>query len=248
MSSMPNPFSNFEARRAGGAGTLGYESQADAVTVAQFFNMVYAWMASGLALTAVIAWWVSTHPQILRSLGMGGLLVLCIAELALVWTISAAVDKLSATAATALFLLYSALNGVTLSFIFLVYAHSTIAGAFVVTAGTFAAMSAYGYLTKRDLSGMGNFLFMALIGLIIASVVNIFWANSTLYWIVTYAGVLIFVALTAYDTQMLRHVAIQTSGNPAMASRYAINGALRLYLDFINLFLMILRILGNSRR
>jgi len=244
MSQIPNPFGNV---RRGGM-PLQYESQADSVTVAQFFNMVYAWMASGLALTAVVAWWVSTQPQIFSLLRGPGLLILFIAELALVWTISAAVNKLSATAATVLFLIYSALNGITLSVIFLVYAHSTIAGAFVVTAGTFGAMSAYGFLTKRDLSGMGSFLFMALIGLVIASVVNMFWANSALYWIITYAGVLIFVGLTAYDTQMLRSVAIQTSGNPALAARLAINGALRLYLAFINLFLMILRIMGNSRR
>jgi FtsH-binding integral membrane protein len=239
---MPNPFGTASSD------TLGYESRADSLTVAQFFNMVYAWMASGLALTAVVAWWVSTHPQALSVLRGPGLFILFIAQLGLVWTISAAIYKINSTTATLLFLLYSALNGVLLSVIFLVYAHATIAAAFVVTAGTFAAMSAYGFLTKRDLTSLGSILFMALIGLIIASVVNVFWANSTLYWIITYAGVLIFVGLTAYDTQKLRQIAQQTSGNPALASRLAISGALALYLDFINLFLMLLRILGNQRR
>jgi FtsH-binding integral membrane protein len=227
---------------------LQYESRADSATVAQFFNAVYAWMAAGLALTAVVAWWVSTQPEVMRQIFRGPMLIaLIIAELALVFVIAAATTKINATAATVLFLLYSALNGLTLSVIFLIYTRGSLAGTFGVTAGTFAATSVYGYVTKRDLTSLGSILFMALIGLIIASIVNLFWANSTLYWIITYAGVLIFVGLTAYDTQKLKHIAYQTTDNPALAARLSVNGALTLYLDFINLFLFLLRILGSRR-
>jgi uncharacterized protein len=221
---------------------------AERSTVAAFFNVVYAWMCAGLALTAVVAWWVSTREDIMQQVFRGPVLIgLIIAQLALVWTISAAVNKLSAAVATALFMLYSALTGLTLSAIVVIYTPSSIFGAFAATAGTFGAMSVYGMVTKRDLTRLGSLLFMALIGLIIASVVNMFWANSTMYWIITYAGVLIFVGLTAYDTQRLKMIAVETAHNPAMAARYAVNGALMLYLDFINLFLMLLRILGDRR-
>jgi uncharacterized protein len=241
MSSFNDPFSNPRE-------TLGYESRVGATTVAQFFNMVYAWMAVGLAVTAVVAFWVSTQPALMAQIFRGpALIILFIAEIGLVITISAAVQKINATAATVLFLIYSALNGLTLSVIFLVYTRGSLAGTFVVTAGTFAAMSVYGFTTKRDLTSMGSLLFMALIGLILASIVNMFWANTTLYWIITYAGVLIFVGLVAYDTQKLRYIAAQTGGEPALASRLAISGALALYLDFINLFLFLLRILGKRR-
>jgi FtsH-binding integral membrane protein len=240
----PNPFGSTRAQQQ----PLGYESRADSYTIAQFFNTVYAWMASGLALTAVVAWWVSTRPDLMRQIFRGpALIILFVAELALVWVISAAVNKINATTATVLFMIYSALNGLTLSVVFLIYTQASLASAFVVTAGMFAAVSAYGYLTKRDLTSMGSILFMALIGVILASVVNAFWANSTMYWVITYATVLIFVGLTAYDTQKLRYIANQTGGEPALAARLAIVGALALYLDFINLFLMILRIMGNRR-
>jgi FtsH-binding integral membrane protein len=175
------------------------------------------------------------------------LVVLIVAELALVWTISAATERLSAGAATGLFLLYSALNGLTLSAIFLAYAHATLASAFVVTAGMFGAMSLYGMFTRRDLTGMGSFLFMALIGLILASLVSLFWHNSMLVTLINYAGVLIFVGLTAYDTQVLKFIAVATANDPRAAARLSINGALRLYLDFLNLFLLLLRIMGNRR-
>jgi FtsH-binding integral membrane protein len=227
---------------------LAYESRADSVTLVQFFNSVYAWMASGIALSAVVAWWVSTQPQLMRQIFRGpALIILLLVELALVFVISGAINKISAGVATGLFMLYSALNGLTLSAIFVVYTGASLATTFLVCAGMFAAMSVYGFVTKRDLTTMGSLLFMALIGLLIASVVNIFWANSTLYWIITYAGVLIFVGLTAYDTQNLKMIAIQTADNPAMAARLAISGALKLYLDFINLFLFLLRILGDRR-
>jgi FtsH-binding integral membrane protein len=240
MARFPNPY--------GSAQPYGYEAQAAPGVVAAFFNVVYAWMAAGLALTAVVAWYVGTREDLMQQVFRGPVLIgLVIAQLALVWTISAAVNKLSAGVATALFMLYSALTGLTLSAIFVIYTLPSISGTFVATAATFGAMSVYGMVTKRDLTGLGSILFMALIGLIIASIVNIFWANSTLYWIITYAGVLIFVGLTAYDTQRLKMIAIETAHDPKMAARYAVNGALTLYLDFINLFLMLLRILGDRR-
>lgn len=243
MSRSPNPF--------GGADpySVGYESGAGSMVVVRFFNAVYAWMAAGLALTAVVAWWISTQPQLLRTIISGPMwIVLVIAELALVWTISAAVQRISAGVATALFLLYAALNGLTLSVIFLMYAHATLASAFVVTAGMFGAMSLYGMVTRKDLSGFGTYLFMALIGLILASVINIFLHMSALTAIINYVGVFIFVGLTAYDTQKLKVIAMQTSGNAALAARLSINGALMLYLDFLNLFLFLLRIMGDRRR
>jgi len=225
---------------------MQYESRVDTFTVARFFNAVYAWMAAGLGLTALVAWWVSTRPDIMMQVFRGPVLLgLFVAELVLVVTISAAIQKINAAAATVLFMLYSAINGLTLSGLFLVYAHATLASAFVVTAGMFGAMSVWGFVTKRDLTGLGSMLFMALIGLVIASVVSIFWQNSMLITVINYAGVLIFVGLTAYDTQRLKEIATYTADNPAMAARLSINGALRLYLDFLNLFLLLLRIMGR---
>lgn len=230
---------------------IGYRSRQDAMSVAGFFNAVYGWMSAGLALTAVVAWAVSHNAAILQDvLNPGTLIVLVIAQLALVWTISAAVKRINATVATALFMLYAALNGVTLSVVFLIYAHATVAAAFIVTSAMFGAASLYGYTTKRDLSGLSGILFMALIGLIVASVVNIFWASSGLFWIITYGAVILFTVLTAFDTQRLLDVANQTQYDGALAARYSIVGALVLYLDFINLFIYMLRILGaaNNRR
>ena len=229
-----------------GARPVEYESRTDAVSVSQFFNAVYAWMAAGLGLTAVVAWWVSTRPDLMAQIFRGPVLIgLIVVELALVFTISAAVNKLNAAAATALFMLYSALNGLTLSAIFIVYAQATLASAFLITGGMFGAMSVYGFVTKRDLTALGSLLFMALIGLIIASLVSVFWRNSMLTTIINYAGVLIFVGLTAYDTQKLKEIAVYTAHDAAMSARMSVNGALTLYLDFLNLFLFLLRILGR---
>jgi len=225
---------------------MQYESRADTVTVARFFNAVYAWMAAGLALTAMVAWYVSTRPDLMMQIFRGPVLIgLIIVELVLVFTVAAAVNKINAAVATGLFLLYSALNGLTLSAIFIVYAQATIASAFIITAGTFGAMSVWGFVTKRDLSGMGSILFMALIGLVLASIVNMFWANSMLTMLINYAGVLIFVGLTAYDTQKLKAIAVATAHDAAMSARLSVSGALTLYLDFVNLFLFLLRILGR---
>jgi FtsH-binding integral membrane protein len=226
--------------------TLDYGTSAG--VVARFMNNVYAWMAAGLALTAVVAWWVASQGAYFRTIfNPGTLIVLFLAEIGLVMAISYAVNRISAGVATALFLLYAAINGLTFSVIFMVYRLGDIGVAFAITAGMFGGMSLIGYVTKMDLSSFRGFFIMGLIGLIIASVVNIFMHSSALYWLITYAGVALFLGLTAYDTQKLKEIAYATEGNPAMANRLAISGALALYLDFINLFLMILRIMGNRR-
>ncbi|HSV14142.1 MAG TPA: Bax inhibitor-1/YccA family protein [Tepidisphaeraceae bacterium] len=243
------PQSPFGAGGGGFAGgeTLPYRSKEQQVTLGQFFNAVYAWMAVGLALTAVVAFVVATYARSMM-LNPGVLIISVIAQFALVITISRAINRINASVATGLFLVYAALNGVWLSVLFALYAHATLASTFMVTAGAFGATSLYGYTTKRDLTGLGSLLFMALIGLILASLVNLFFMNPMMQWLISYAGVLIFVGLTAYDTQNLKAIAFQTGDNPALAHRMAIVGSLRLYLDFINLFLFLLEIMSDRRR
>jgi hypothetical protein len=227
---------------------LDYEAGAGESVLVQFFNAVYAWMAVGLALTAVVGWLVYTHPAAMQSvMSRGAAIGIFIGELVLVVVISSAIRSINATAATALFLLFAALNGLMLSTIFLVYSLPSIGATFAACAAMFAVMSIYGMVTKTNLTSLGKILFMALIGLIVASIVNIFVANSALYWLVSYAGVIIFAGLTAYDTQRLRQMAISVSGNQALAARMSIVGALALYLDFINMFLFLLRLMGNRK-
>ena len=213
-------------------------------------QQVYGWMAGGLALTGLIAWWVS-QSEAMINLVFGNRAVffgLIILELGLVFGLSWGLTRMSATLATSAFLLYAAVNGITMAAIFLVYTGESIGSTFLVTGGTFAAMSMYGYTTKRDLSSWGNLLFMALIGLIIASVVNIFLQSDALGWVVTYAGVLIFVGLTAYDTQKIKNLSARIDPRDTETFQKAvIMGAFQLYLDFINLFLYLLRILGKRR-
>jgi FtsH-binding integral membrane protein len=226
---------------------LDYASQADSAGMVRFFNAVYAWMAVGLAVTAVVAFLTSQNIAFVS--GIGHMLIpLFLVEIVLVMVIARAVNKISAPMATLLFVLYAALNGVTLAGIFIVYTHATLASAFVVSAGTFGAMSVYGMATKRDLTGMGRIMMMLLIGLIIASVVSIFWHNTALQVMMNYIGVLVFVGLTAYDTQKLKMIAQQTENDPAMAARMSVVGSLVLYLDFINLFLFILELMNDRRR
>ncbi|MEJ2199610.1 MAG: Bax inhibitor-1/YccA family protein [Desulfuromonadaceae bacterium] len=172
---------------------------------------------------------------------------LLIGELGLVIALSAAINRISATTASLMFLLYSALNGITFASIFLIYTQSSIASTFFITAGTFAAMSVFGMVTKRDLTGWGSFLFMGLIGIIIASVVNIFLHSPMITWVVSYLGVFIFVGLTAYDTQKLKRISQMGFADGQSRRKAVILGALTLYLDFINLFLMLLRVLGSRR-
>ena len=174
--------------------------------------------------------------------------LLVIAELALVFILSARIMKMSFSTAGIMFALYSVLNGVTMSFIFIAYTSTSIATAFFVTAGMFAAMSFIGFVTKKDLSSFGSFFTMALIGLIIASVVNIFLNSSVMYWIITYVGVLLFVGLTAYDTQKIKQMLIEYGDEVNDSTqKLALIGSLSLYLDFINLFLYILRLFGNNK-
>lgn len=228
---------------------LDYEQRLDAGVLARFFNSVYAWMAAGLGVTALVAWWVSTQPQVISQIFRGPIIVLLfVAELALVWTVAGAVRRINATTATVLFLIYAALNGLTLSIIFLVYTQAAIASAFFVTAAMFGATSVYGFVTRRDLTSLGSLLFMGLIGIIIASVVSIFWHPTILTVLINYLGALIFIGLTAYDTQKLKWIALQTRNDAVLAARLSISGALALYLDFINLFLFLLRILGDRRQ
>lgn len=213
-----------------------------------FMSTVYLWMAAALVVTAVVAAAVANDQRFVLSLYSSGLFWgFLIGELVLVVVLSAAIRRLSAPVATMLFVGYSALNGVTLSIIFLVYTDASIATTFLVTAGTFGAMSIYGFTTKRDLTTWRNLLVMGLIGFVIASVVNIFVQSDGLYWILTYAGILIFVGLTAYDTQKLKRMAESGLATGEMVQKLSILGALTLYLDFINLFLLLLRLMGRRR-
>jgi FtsH-binding integral membrane protein len=208
-------------------------------------RQVYAWMGAGLALTAIMTLVTLSTPALLNAV-LGNKLVfygLMIGELALVFTLSGAINKLSEATATLIFVAYSALNGITLSVVALVYTGNSIATTFVITGGMFGAMSIYGFITKRDLTSWGSFLFMGLIGVVIASIVNIFVGSSTVSWVISGIGVIVFTGLTAYDTWKIKELAAQgTEGR-----KPAILGALTLYLDFINLFLMLLRFTGNRR-
>ena len=204
-----------------------------------YMAQVYGWMTCGLLLTAFVSWYAANTPAILNFIFSSQITFfgLIIAQLALVFVISGMVNRLS-----------GALTGLTLSSIFIAYTYSSIASTFVVTAGMFGAMSLYGYTTKRDLSGFGSMLFMALIGIVLASLVNIWLKSTALMWAITYIGVVVFVGLTAYDTQKLKAMGEQLNADDKDSFRkYAIVGALTLYLDFINLFLMLLRIFGNRR-
>ncbi|NIG62934.1 MAG: Bax inhibitor-1/YccA family protein [Serratia symbiotica] len=218
--------------------------------IQDYMAQVYGWMTCGLLLTAFVSWYVAQTPAILNFIFSSQIIffVLIIAQLALVFMISSMVNRLSAALATSLFMLYSVLTGMTLSSIFIAYTYSSIASTFVVTAGMFGAMSLYGYTTKRELSGFGSMLFMALIGTVLASLMNIWLKSSALMWVITYIGAAVFVGLTAYNTQKLKLMGEQLNTDDHDSLRkYAIVGALTLYLDFINLFLILLRILGNRR-
>lgn len=215
-----------------------------------FVLKVYNWMTMGLALTALVAlaievvlpgirWIMLENPIIFY-----GLLIL---ELAIVWGLSAAISKIPSVLAILIFLAYAALNGVTFSILFLIYTSGSIAYTFFITAAMFGATSVFGFITKMDLSRFGGILMMALFGLIIASVVNIFVGSSPLDWIISIAGVFIFVGLTAYDTQKIKNMSVGIDSSSEEGGKASIMGALTLYLDFINLFLFLLRILGRRR-
>ena len=210
---------------------------------------VFVWMTLALAITGLTAYGVATSPTILSLIFSSKVTFfgLIIAEFALVFAISGAINRLSLSTATMLFILYSVINGATLSSIFFAFSVATISKVFFITAGTFGAMALVGYTTKTDLTSMGKLLFMALLGIIIASVVNMFVASSGLDLILSYVGVLVFVGLTAYNTQKIKQMCQAAPDASESTQKLALIGALSLYLDFINLFLYLLRIFGNNR-
>lgn len=215
----------------------------------RFLLKVYNWMAGGLITTGVVAYGAANSESVLNILLSNRLIpiALIIAQFAMVIALAGWVMKMSAKMAALLFFAYATLTGLTFSFIFLAYTNSSIASTFVITAGTFGAMSLYGATTKKDLSSWGSFLFMGLIGIIIASVVNIFLQSSMMSWVVSCIGVLVFTGLTAYDTQKILRMNIIGNEGTEEDTKEAIRGALTLYLDFINLFLMLLRLMGDRR-
>lgn len=204
---------------------------------------VFGWMALGLAITGLTSYLTFSSNLFFLIKDVFGILV--IAELGLVWGISRMIDRISFSVATLLFGIYAILNGITLSYIFAIYEISSIASTFFITAGTFAAMAIIGYTTKRDLSKMGSILMMGLIGIIIASLVNLFLSNSMLHFIISIVGVLIFTGLTAYDTQKIKELFSGAYEDSEEVKKLSVLGALTLYLDFINLFLYLLRLLGR---
>jgi len=224
-------------------------SVSKAETINAFMRGVYGWMSTGMLITACAAWLTANSQfgvTLLQSPGL--LMVLVLLQFGLVIGLSAAINKLSGSAASLMFLVYSALTGLTLSSIFFVYSMASIFQAFVVTAGMFGAMSIYGMVTKRDLTSMGSFLFMGLIGIVLASLVNMFVQSSALSFGISIIGVFVFVGLTAYDTQKFKYMGeAMPLGDGTAIRRGTILGALTLYLDFLNLFLMLLRLFGSSR-
>lgn len=215
--------------------------------VSAFLRAVYSWMCAGLAITALTAWYVGSSPGLATSIATNRPVFwgLIIAQLGLVFALSARVEKLAPSTASLMFIVYSALTGVTISFILLAYTGASVATTFLVTAGMFGALAMYGTATHRNLQGAGQFLFMGLIGVVLASLVNIFWQNDGLQFVISFIGVIVFTGLTAYDAQRLRAMALALpSGH---SGSYAVVGALALYLDFINLFLFMLRFMGHRR-
>ena len=226
------------------------QTLAQSSVFAVLMRNVYTWMACGLAMTALTSMIVGRNENWVYTLATSGMYWgLLIAEVVLVIFLSARINKLSFATAGLMFAAYAILNGVTMSIIMLAYTAESIAQAFFVTAGTFGGMSLVGFFIKKDLSAMGRTLMMALIGLIIATIVNIFWQNSMMASILNYAGVIIFVALTAYDTQKIKVMLQQAqhAGLNDQTNKLALMGSLTLYLDFINLFLYILRLFGNRK-
>lgn len=221
------------------------------ISIAQqsFITKVYMWMFLALLTTAGISYYIVSTPDMLHAILKNPLIFfgLIIAEFALVIILSAAINKLSATVATACFFVYSALTGITLSAVFITYTTTSLFTAFLITAGTFGTMSLYGLATKKDLTSIGNLCLMGLMGIIISSLVNIFFKSTFIYTITNYAGVLIFVGLTAYDTQKIKKMGYVFADGTEEGQKASIMGALQLYLDFINLFLIILRLFGRRR-
>ncbi|MCH7498166.1 MAG: Bax inhibitor-1/YccA family protein [Candidatus Marinimicrobia bacterium] len=209
-----------------------------------FMVKVFGWMGGGLLVSGLVATWVATN---VGFIGMGTFIVAAVIQLVVVIGLVSRVERMSATMATGLFIFYSALTGVTLSTLLLIYTAESVASTFVITAGVFGVMAFYGYTTKKDLTGWGSFLFMGLIGIILASVVNMFMRSSAMGMVISYVGVLIFTGLTAYDVQKIKSKNVLGNAGTDEDTKEAVIGALALYLDFINLFIMLLRITGSRR-
>ena len=222
-------------------------STAAAERVTTFLRSVYGWMCAGLAITAVVAYMIASTPALIGALVSSQLLFLglFLAQLGVVFYLSARVDRIAPGTATLLFVAYSALTGITFSVILIAYTGSSIATTFMVTAGMFGALALYGTTTARSLAGIGQFAFMGLIGLVLASVVGMFWRNTALEFLISVVGVIVFTGLTAWDAQRLRQMA--TALPEGQLGSHAILGALSLYLNFINLFLFLLRFMGGRR-
>ena len=220
---------------------------AAAERIGTFLRAVYGWMCGGLAITALTASFVAASPSLVAAIATNRLLFwgLVIAQLGIVLLLSAQVQRLAASTASLLFIAYSALTGVTLSFVLLAFTGESVATTFLVTAGMFGGLALYGTVTQRSLAGFGQFLFMGLIGVVLASFVGLFWHNDGLQFVISFIGVIVFTGLAAYDAQRLKAMALATPAG--QSGSYAIVGALALYLDFVNLFLFLLRFLGNRR-
>ncbi len=249
------PEEKFSLRTAQMSGAQAHAADID-VGLREYMLRIYNYMASGLALTGIIAYASANTPAILNMLyviGPNGVAqptmlawIAMLSPLGFILALTFGINKMKASTAQAVFWAFAAVMGLSLSHIFLTFTGASIARVFFITSGTFAAMSLYGYTTKKDLTGMGSFLFMGLIGIIIASIVNMFLQSTAMHFVISVLGVLIFVGLTAYDTQKIKNMYSEVDGSET-ASKKAIMGALTLYLDFINLFLMLLRLFGDRR-
>ena len=236
--------SNFDAESV----LRSTEYQQELAVQRTFMAGVYGWMTIGLLATAFTALVVASSPELVKLLFVsGGFWVLVIAELAIAFTFQLALRRVPVPVAAAMFIVYSVLTGATISVILLIYTMSSVAATFFITAGMFAGVSAYGYVTKRSLASVGSFCMMGLWGIIIASVVNFFIGSSGMDWIISFIGVIVFTGLAAYDTQKLKQAYAEGEAGSAMNRKVALLGAFALYLDFINLFLFLLRFLGNRR-
>jgi FtsH-binding integral membrane protein len=237
-------------QRFGVPGAIGGQLSAEAAgeRVTAFLRTVYGLMAVGLTITATVAFFVASSPDLVMAIARNRVLFwgIIIAQFGLVITLSARVHKLAPGLAGALFLGYSALTGVTMAFVLLAYTGESVASTFFVTAGAFGSLAVYGTVTSRSLAGWGQFLFMGLIGVVIASVVGIFFQSDALQFVLAFCGVIVFTGLTAYDAQNLKALAL--AAPEGQTGSYAVVGALKLYLDFVNLFLMLLRLFGGRRR
>ncbi len=223
---------------------LAMSEQAIAEEQQAFMVKVFAWMCGGLAVSAITAQWLATN---VGFLGGGTFIVAAILQIVVVIGLVSRIGRMSANQATGLFIFYSALTGVTLSGLLLIYTAESVTSTFLITASIFGIMALYGYTTKRDLTGLGSFMFMGLIGIIIASVVNIFIRSSAMHMIISYVGVLVFTGLTAYDVQSIKEINVIGNAGTEEDTKEAVIGALRLYLDFINLFIMLLSVTGDRR-